>query len=157
MLTLLYVVTAPSGDACHGQAARWLHNRSALTTIMRSHKKTDKARLHRYDFMYHEYLAPLVRRKCATNQKLRMLEVGLGCGYMHPGGSASMWADLFSFMKFEYHVLEYDAPCASAWAKEQTNPRIHVHIGSQNSTSDLDQLYAAAGGTPFDVINPGYT
>lgn len=137
---------------CYGYAARWLHNVTALRLIMTSHPKTDKATKHNYHVMYHEYLAPLAERKCNTRSKLRMLEVGLGCGYMQPGGSVSMWSELLSFVDFEYHVLEFDAPCAEKWAAAQSDPRVHVHIGSQNSTSDLDRLYSQSGGEPFDAI-----
>ena len=137
---------------CHGHAARWLHNVTALRLIMTSHPKTDKATKHNYHVMYHEYLAPLAERKCNTRGKLRMLEVGLGCGYMQPGGSVSMWSELLSFVDFEYHVLEFDAPCAKKWAAAQSDPRVHVHIGSQNSTADLDRLYSQSGGEPFDAI-----
>ena len=137
---------------CHGHAARWLHNVTALRLIMTSHPKTDKATKHNYHVMYHEYLAPLAERMCNTRGKLRMLEVGLGCGYMQPGGSASMFSELLSFVDFEYHVLEFDAPCAKKWAAAQSDPRLHVHIGSQNSTADLDRLYSQSGGEPFDAI-----
>ena len=137
---------------CDGHSARWLHNLTALRLIMRSHPKTDKATKHNYHVMYHEYLAPLAERKCNTRDKLRMLEVGLGCGYMQPGGSVSMWTQLLSFVDFEYHVLEFDAPCAKKWVAAQSDPRVHVHIGSQNSSADLDRLYSQSGGEPFDAI-----
>ena len=81
-----------------------------------------------------------------------MLEVGLGCGYMQPGGSASLWGELLRFVDFEYHVLEFDRSCATAWAAEQGDPRVHIHIGSQNSAPDLDRLFLRAGGNAFDVI-----
>ena len=63
-----------------------------------------------------------------------------------------MWTQLLSFVDFEYHVLEFDAPCAKKWAAAQSNPRVHVHIGRQNSTAHLDRLYSQCGGEPFDTI-----
>ena len=69
---------------------RWMHSEDEFRSIMASHSKTDKATLHEYDIMYHRLLVPLVLQKQATRRKLRMLEIGLGCGFMKPGGSVAM-------------------------------------------------------------------
>ena len=142
----------------NGCTSEWLRNPHELAKLMRRHTKTDKATRHNYQFMYHKYMTPLVHDRCshkATARALRVMEVGLGCGAMLPGGSVSLWQEMFSPpLDLELHVLEFDGDCVRSWQQQNQHlsDRVHVHVGDQGNATDLDSLYYAAGSRPFDVI-----
>ena len=128
-----------------------VHNQSS--TGMHS----DKTVWHAYQHMYHRYLAPLALRACAgttpKERTIRFLEIGLGCGrWLKPGGSILGWRALFlPPIRLELHIMEYDGACARRWQEEHPG-LVHMHVGDQNSTADLERVYAEAGGAPFDAI-----
>ena len=143
------------GDGCSTQALRWTESVENLAVIMRSSSKTDKARAHSYEYLYHRYLAPIALRACdcLKNKDLartppqeckpiRFFEIGLGCGMSWgPGASVEMWhALLRPPLKLELHILELDRQCSDDWAAAHSS-RATVHVGSQSSLADLDQLY----------------
>jgi hypothetical protein len=153
-------------DGCSTQALRWTESVENLAFIMRSSSKTDKARAHSYEYLYHRYLAPIALRACdcLTNKDaartttseckpIRFFEIGLGCGMSWgPGASVEMWHALFRPpLKLELHILELDRQCSDDWAAAHSSRAI-VHVGSQSSLADLDQLYTASGALPFDVL-----
>ena len=119
-------------------------------------QRTDKARHRRYQEMYFRVLEPIARRKCLgwteAERTIRILEVGLGCEARNgPGGSVAVWKELFvPPLKLDLHVMEYDSVCSTRWSTKSSGTRIHV--GNQNSTADLDRVYAETGGQPFDLI-----
>ena len=116
---------------------------------------TDKARHRRYQEMYFRVLEPIARRKCLgwteAERTIRILEVGLGCEARNgPGGSVAVWKELFvPPLKLDLHVMEYDSVCSTRWS---TKSGTRIHVGNQNSTADLDRVYAETGGQPFDLI-----
>lgn len=128
-----------------------------------SHGLTDK--VNAYFFLYHLYLAKLVRRKLScgvTNRHIKMLEVGLGChpsgGMLQgkPGGSALGFRYLFDLLQhtgltFELHTMEYDAACAHQFAIDHPGVT-HIHTGDASSVDDLHRVVQDSGGEPFDII-----
>jgi hypothetical protein len=63
-----------------------------------------------------------------------------------------MWHALFRPpLKLELHILELDRQCSDDWAAAHSSRAI-VHVGSQSSLADLDQLYTASGALPFDGL-----
>jgi hypothetical protein len=162
------------GDGCSNQALRWTESAEHLAFIMRSTSKSDKARAHSYEYLYHRQLGPIAHRACdclknnSNNQRargaraarstseckpIRFLEIGLGCGMpWGAGASVEMWHNLFRPpLKLELHILELDRPCSEKWTSAHRT-RATVHVGSQSSPADLDRLYNASGASPFDVV-----
>ena len=116
------------------------------------------------------WVAPGAAGSRLSDLTIRLLEIGLGCGMpLGPGGGVSVFRRLLGVFRLELHVLEYAGECARQWAAENgacvasmgacVDPRdnsslrgVTVHVGDQNSTRDLDAMFAAAGALPFDVI-----
>ena len=121
-------------------------------------QRTDKARHRRYQEMYFRVLEPIARRKCLgwteAERTIRILEVGLGCEARNgPGGSVAVWKELFvPPLKLDLHVMEYDSVCSTRWSTKSSGAGTRIHVGNQNSTADLDRVYAETGGQPFDLI-----
>lgn len=169
----------------------WLASPAALGRVFKRFQTDKTSQFHSYEHMYHRFLAPIARRACCGNgadggaegghrghsgvhaaapparRKVRMLEIGLGCGnhFMaagtggflgikggEAGGSANAWHALLPPpLELELHVMEYDAKCAQAWAAR--HPTLaHMHTGDQSSAADLARVVAEAGGPGFDVI-----
>eukprot|EP00966_Prymnesium_polylepis_P209969 4862778-Prymnesium_polylepis.1 len=138
-------------------ALPWLTSAEALAELLRRFPATDKATLHAYHHTYHHYLAPIAWGKCrgrsVAERTLRLFEVGLGCGMPNGvGGGVQAWrAILPPPIILEMHTMEYDRACGEAWAI--ANPgNAALHFGDASSKSDLDRVFAATGGRPFDVI-----
>ena len=125
---------------------------------------TDKVASHHYWFMYDKYL-PSFRE-----QKIKMLEIGLGCDMVSsaailppvagkmliqrpptqnygPGKSYYTWLEYFPFVDLYY--MEYDAACAQKWASKTTGATIVP--GDQSDAAFLEKFLADAG-TDFDII-----
>ena len=166
-------------DACSPEQPRLAWTKSpaemAIAFAVGSHNRTDKAMPghHRFHHMYHAVLAPLAINACRVAQPVRILEIGLGCGFgggsgqgflgkrtmggglsnSEPGGSAAAWRYLFPPpITLDLHVMEYDEHCARRWARTLGKDVAAVHTGDQNSSADLARVYAESGGLPFDVI-----
>ena len=159
------------GDGCSRQALRWTESAEQLAFIMRSTSKSDKARAHSYEYLYHRQLGSIAHRACDclknldnNNNKqararstseckpIRFLEIGLGGMPWGAGASVEMWHGLFRPpLKLELHILEIDEPCSKKWTAAHRT-RATVHVGSQSSPADLDRLYNASGASPFDVV-----
>jgi len=170
----------------------WLASPAALAKVFKRYQTDKSSQFHSYEHIYHRFLAPIARRACCGNGtdgsaesahrgrsgvvrtaaspprlKLRMLEIGLGCGnHFMPagtggflglrggeaGGSANAWRALLPPpLELELHVMEYDTKCAHAWATHHPG-LAHVHTGDQSSAADLARVVAEAGGPGFDVI-----
>ncbi|KAL3418757.1 hard-surface induced protein [Phlyctema vagabunda] len=103
---------------------------------------TDKVRPHNYQYMYEPRLAPM------RDQKLKMLEIGLGCDMSYgPGASYYTWLEYFPNVDLYY--IEYDAACAAAWANQTTDATIYT--GDQADVTFLQQFIVQSGGD-FDII-----
>jgi hypothetical protein len=92
--------------------------------------------------MYEHRLAPL------RDQKIKMLEIGLGCdmGY-GPGASYYTWLEYFPHVDLYY--IEYDAECAHKWANK--TDKATIFTGDQADTEFLTEFMLTVGGN-FDVI-----
>ena len=92
--------------------------------------------------MYEHRLAPL------RDQKIKMLEIGLGCdmGY-GPGASYYTWLEYFPHVDLYY--IEYDAECAHKWAN--STDKATIFTGDQADTEFLTEFMLTVGGN-FDVI-----
>ncbi|PMD27803.1 hypothetical protein NA56DRAFT_640571 [Hyaloscypha hepaticicola] len=103
---------------------------------------TDKVTVHTYHRMYEHRLAPL------RDQKIKMLEIGLGCdmGY-GPGASYYTWLEYFPHVDLYY--IEYDAECAHRWANK--TDKATIFTGDQADVDFLTQFMLNVGGN-FDVI-----
>ncbi|KAI0124720.1 hard-surface induced protein 5 [Xylariales sp. AK1849] len=103
---------------------------------------TDKVTSHHYWFMYDKYFPPI------RHQKIKMLEIGLGCDMLYgPGKSYHTWLEYFPHVDLYY--MEYDAACAAKWAAETTGATIYS--GDQADPVFLQKFIDETGGE-FDVI-----
>ncbi|KFX86715.1 hypothetical protein V495_08671 [Pseudogymnoascus sp. VKM F-4514 (FW-929)] len=103
---------------------------------------TDKVTVHRYHHMYEKYLEPL------RDEKLKMLEIGLGCDMSYgPGASYHTWLEFFPNVDLYY--IEYDAACAEKWSAKTTGATIFT--GDQADVPFLKKVLNETGGG-FDVI-----
>ena len=155
-------VERPSRSLCR---PRWTASPEALQAFYSNIAKTsDKMVYHNYQHVYHHYLVSLLRRKCG--RKLRLLEIGLGCGTYGvgrgvgadegAGGSVAGWKALFapSQVQLDYHVMELNGECMSAWAKKHPEHAhgVTLHTADQGSIADVTRVYNASGGIPFDLV-----
>lgn len=112
------------------------------TIAFASKPVTDKVEKHRYQFVYNEFLP-------RSNQKFKLLEIGLGCDMAYgPGASARIWPKLFP--KAEIYFLELDGACVQKWKAELDALGITALVGSQSDVTVLKNTVIPAG--PFDVI-----
>ncbi|ETS77813.1 hypothetical protein PFICI_09875 [Pestalotiopsis fici W106-1] len=103
---------------------------------------TDKVTDHQYWFMYDKHF-PAIR-----HQKLKMLEIGLGCDMSYgPGKSYYTWLEYFP--NVELYYMEYDAECAAKWSSKTTGATIYA--GDQADPVFLQKFIAETGGN-FDII-----
>lgn len=172
-------VTVPSSSSSSSKLLpRWVRGFPVdfqREMMIGSDTLTDKVdNAHRFHHVYQPHLSSLVKRKLyqyqlavhehgqAPKPTIRFLEIGLGCapggGMLRhtPGGSARGWRHLFDQLQdfdveFDFHVMEFDAKCANAWAAK--HPTVaKVHTGDASSEEDLKRVMAESGGLPFDVM-----
>ena len=100
---------------------------------------TDKVTTHFYDKIYDAVLEPI------RNEKLNVLEIGLGCDMEYgPGKSILLWKEFLPNSKLS--ILELNKTCASKFNKKVEN----MYIGDQ---SDLDLLKTIGkSGGLFNII-----
>eukprot|EP00026_Physarum_polycephalum_P010941 Phypoly_transcript_11128.p1 GENE.Phypoly_transcript_11128~~Phypoly_transcript_11128.p1 ORF type:complete len:287 (-),score=36.80 Phypoly_transcript_11128:254-1114(-) len=106
---------------------------------------TDKVTAHRYELMYGKYI-PFLRGR----EKLKMLEVGYGCGFSNPGGSARVWRAVFG-SKLELHMIEFDGKCVETYKSNITQLGVNIYVGDQSSRKFLQEVITKSGGN-FDMI-----
>ncbi|TVY82670.1 8-demethyl-8-alpha-L-rhamnosyl tetracenomycin-C 2'-O-methyltransferase [Lachnellula suecica] len=103
---------------------------------------TDKVTTHHYEQMYEKRLAPF------RDRRVKMLEIGLGCGMSYgPGASYYTWLDYFTNLDLYY--IEYNAECAKMWANKTEHATIFS--GDQASVPFLQEFVAEAG-SDWDII-----
>jgi len=107
--------------------------------------QTDKVTTHNYAPAYNLYLAPYRALK-----RVRMLEIGLGCGMPYgEGKSEPTWRNYFGDV-LELTFLEFDAKCANAWMAQPRDGVLHMYTGDQRDEILLRRIIKERG--PFDVI-----
>ncbi|KAI1839513.1 hypothetical protein JX266_014276 [Neoarthrinium moseri] len=84
----------------------------------------------------------------AQNQKVKMLEIGLGCD-MSYGPGASYYAWLRYFPHVEIYYIEYDSRCDRNWADKTTGATFY--FSDQGDTAVLQEFIDEIGGD-FDII-----
>ena len=113
--------------------------------------KGEKFPTHTFQFAYEKYLRP---RRC---QQLRLLEIGLGCGFSpwKMGSSVLLW--LHFLPNALVSSFEFNKECATAFRTNfpfpldaQKRSRFQeMFIGDQSNPADFEQLDRFA---PYDVI-----
>jgi len=92
--------------------------------------ETDKVSSHRYDLLFTRYLSSI---RC---RKIRLLEIGLGCGYDKEGASVRFWSSFFP--DADIHWIEYDAECVKRFQLKY--PQYHFYHGDQSNASRLKEI-----------------
>jgi hypothetical protein len=107
---------------------------------------SDKVTVHKYGPAYDSFLPRFLTRP----EKIRLLEIGLGCSMTYgPGASIPVWREYFKqgVGGVEIHVFEIERACAEQWHHTKGTDVI-MHYGDQSSVEDLKQLF----GLDFDII-----
>ena len=109
---------------------------------------TDKCHgAHTYQYGYSKYLTNL------RNQKVRMFEIGLGCGQSNLGASFRLWTKFFP--QLVLHIMEYNQVCAKKWYAELSaadKQKVTLHCGDQSNKADLLRVMQQTKIPLFDVI-----
>ena len=132
-------------------AHSWAHGVAAVKrTACAQAAVTDKVTAghalggHQYNLMYGMFLFPL------RHEKIKMLEIGLGCGMLYgPGASALLWRALLP--KAELWEAEVDGNCVEKHRSSLLASGIRPLIGSQRNATTLRRWMDESGGQ-FDVI-----
>ena len=112
---------------------------------------TDKITSHTYQTMYGMFLVPLARNAKRIGQKLKFLEIGLGCNMNYgPGKSVYVWRKLFGDTA-EIWEGEYDAKCAKKLKESGELKGINLLVGDQGNSTTVNEWVATTGGK-FNVI-----
>jgi spermidine synthase len=108
---------------------------------------TDKVTTHQYDAMYSKYFEVQHRR----HQKLKLLEIGLGCNMNYgPGASAHLWRKYLPAA--EIWFAEFDKACVDKYKSTLDGIGIAgVLTGDQSDMEVLAQWVEQSKGS-FDVI-----
>ena len=146
--------SAPQCPECPEQrecSSNSTSSRPSFDQIARSFRPiTDKVDGHHYQRAYDRLLPVFLER----GKRVRVLEIGLGCNMGYgPGASVPVWLEYFKSVGIELSVFEYDAACATAYAR--THPDIQIYTGDQAREEDLAKLIAGpngVGNNQFDII-----
>lgn len=92
--------------------------------------------------MYEKYIEPI------RDQKIKMLEIGLGCDMSYgPGASYYTWLEFLP--NVELYYIEYDSACAEKWAQQTTGATI---VSGDQADIPFLQDFMDQYGTDFDII-----
>jgi hypothetical protein len=90
---------------------------------------SDKVTEHSYYTMYGMFLVPMQLALQHTDLKMKMLEIGLGCGMNYgPGASVALWKTLFE-NSVELWEAEYNKACVDASREKGQLAGINVVTG----------------------------
>lgn len=103
---------------------------------------TDKVEKHHYEILYDRYLS----HHC--NERVKLLEIGFGCGMPYGAGvSSTIWPLMFP--EGQVWFAEYDKDCIDKFWNEHL-PWMYV-TGDQANVNDLEKWVQITGGQ-FDFI-----
>jgi hypothetical protein len=132
-----------------------LFTQAAVRSSM-SNRVTDKVSAcggsycHNYEVMYGMFLYPLKERVKRLSRKIRMLEIGLGCGQPYgPTASIKTWRKVFKNELLDLWVAEMNEECLRK--HESRLQGVHVLIGDQSNETTLRDWIRVSRGR-FDVI-----
>lgn len=114
----------------------------AFRHVGQEYTNSDKFTRHHYEYIYGKYLAHPHLFKAG----LKVLEIGLGCTMNYgPGESVKLWKTWFKDVQdFDLHFMEYDKECVEKWANHENMKDLTIHIGDQNNTVDLENIFLKA-------------
>ena len=114
-------------------------------------------------FAYHRYISPLAEEFFSgAREKVKVLEIGLGCYQGNTGAGVRMWNDIFKNSqgrKLDLHVMEYDAECAHLWAREWVKRFHHINLriftGDQSNEAKLREILSEGRGEYDAIVDDG--
>lgn len=126
-------------------------------------RQSDKCAVHSYHYAYHRYLSPLAEEfHSGARAKVKVLEIGLGCGQINVGAGVRLWNEMFRNVqgrKLDLHVMEYDSECLRLWERKWAEKFPHVNLtsfsGDQSDENTLRDLLKRSGGEYDAIIEDG--
>jgi len=120
-------------------------------------------RLQTDHFAYHRYISPLAEEfSSGAREKVKVLEIGLGCYQGNTGAGVRMWNEIFQNSqgrKLDLHVMEYDAECAHLWAREWAKRFHHINLriftGDQSNEAALREILTEGRGEYDAIVDDG--
>lgn len=101
-------------------------------------RRTDKVSPHSYQTMYGLFLTPLIQSSHKAKVKVKMLEIGLGCGSWYgEGKSVSLWQHFFGIEYLDLWIAEFNSDCARKFQK--TNGGFQLVTGDQGDSTTLNE------------------
>ena len=127
-----------------------------LTRLVNSfHPVSDKWTDHGYQELYASSLLPLVDLFHRRKQRVKLLEIGLGCDQKYGvGASYAVWDALLDVaQKDEIWGADNNATCATS-VKDLPGIGLHLLVGDQSNLTTLDSWINAsdARASPFSVV-----
>lgn len=113
---------------------------------------TDKVSAHTYQIMYGIFLVPMAQKfKEDGNEKLRILEIGMGCNMFYgPGKSVAVWKRLLG-KSGDIWVADNNATCVDSAVKNNQLQGVNPLSGDQSDRNVLKSWMKNSNGS-FDVI-----
>jgi hypothetical protein len=104
-----------------------------------------------YSMMYGIFLLPVVERAKFLGNKVKMLEIGLGCTMKYgPGLSAHLWKQLLG-KNGDIWFAEFDAVCSKNLMETKKDLGFNILVGSQGDSVTCQSWIIDSGGN-FDII-----
>lgn len=115
---------------------------------------SDKFNWHKYQEMYGIFLIPHIRHKRNKRERIRFLEIGLGCmmGY-GPGASALLWKSLLG-ENDDLWFAEFNGTCVEEErSKSDKLDGLHIVVGDQSDKQIVaGWVKEISSGGPLDII-----
>eukprot|EP00607_Mallomonas_marina_P000186 CAMPEP_0182427976 /NCGR_PEP_ID=MMETSP1167-20130531/20929_1 /TAXON_ID=2988 /ORGANISM="Mallomonas Sp, Strain CCMP3275" /LENGTH=156 /DNA_ID=CAMNT_0024610587 /DNA_START=206 /DNA_END=673 /DNA_ORIENTATION=- len=107
--------------------------------------------------MYGMFLYQIRDRAFHNNDRVKMLEVGLGCGMPYgPGESIPVWQYIFGGSDtLELWVTDIDKNCIEDMRKQGKLEGVHTLVGDQNEEEDMMRWATESGGNFSVIIDDG--
>ena len=113
---------------------------------------SDKVTSHSYELMYAQFLLPLHADLQAAGQRLKLLEIGMGCDMVRgsPGASTTLWTRVLP--NAEVWQAELHGDCAKRLSSKLP---VHVLVGDQADPTVVRSWVRTTGGGFHAIIDDG--
>lgn len=129
--------------------------RARVKHIVDSHhiRMSDKFDAHSYYTIYGKYLHTYILDAHHSGNKVKFLEIGLGCNHRMnegPGASIELWRAMYP-TDTDIWVGEYDRKCVDDYSSKLKEMNVSAVVGDQSNATDVHRWVKETGGR-FDII-----